>query len=61
MADEDLLREQNELLKALVCLTLEEQISSTEEKAAFLDQFDFTHGEIGEILDRDRSTISGYL
>lgn len=61
MAEEDLLQEQNELLKALVCLMLEERVSSTEEKAQFLNQFDFTHSEIGEILDRDRTTISGYL
>lgn len=61
MPEEDQLREQNELLRVLVRLLLDERIDSTEEKAQFLSSFDFTHAEIGEMLDRNRSTISGYV
>lgn len=61
MSEDELLEEQNELLRALVRLMLDEQLESTDEKAQFLEQFDFTHEEIGQLLDRDRSTISKKL
>lgn len=61
MNDDDLLAEQNELLRALVRLMIDERLEPTEEKAKFLAQFDFTHQQIADILDRDRTTISGHL
>lgn len=61
MPDEDLLAEQNELLRALLRLFIDQELESTSEKAQFLAQFDFTQEQIGEILDRDRTTISGHI
>lgn len=61
MPSDDLLEEQNELLRALVRLLIDERLESTEEKAQFLTQFDFTHAEIADILNRNRSTVSGYI
>lgn len=62
MADiEDLLRQQNELLKVLVRMQSESSFESPEESANVLDDFEFTHSEIGQILGKDRSTISKYL
>lgn len=59
--DEDKTTFQNELLKVLVFCELEEKYESTEERAKCLSNFDFTHAEIGEILSKDRTTISKAL
>lgn len=61
MPNEDLLEEQNELLRALLRLFVDQELESTSEKAQFLAQFDFTHEQIGKILDRDRTTISKHM
>lgn len=61
MSTDELLKEQNELFRVLIRLFLDQELSSTEDKAKFLNQFNFTHKEIGEILDRKRNTITGYL
>lgn len=61
MSDEELLNQQNELLRTLIRLMIDERIDTTKEKAQFLSQFDFTHQEIADMLSRDRSTISGYI
>lgn len=61
MSTEEFLEEQNELLRALVRLLIDERVESTEEKAQFLAQFDFTHAEIAGILNRNRSTVSRHI
>lgn len=61
MSQNDLIEKQNELIRVQVRLLLDERLDSTEEKTQFLSDFDFTHAEIGEILNRDRTTISGYV
>lgn len=61
MAEEELLEEQNELLRVLIRLLLDERLDSTGEKAEFLSQFDFTHEKIGHLLNRSRNTISTHL
>lgn len=61
MSNNDAIKEQNELLRALVRLFIDERLDSTSEKAQFLSEFDFTHDEIGDILNRDRTTISRHV
>lgn len=61
MSDEEYLKKQNELLKVLVRLLLDERLESTEEKAKLLAEYDFTQEEVGNILNRDRTTISKHL
>lgn len=61
MTNEELLQTQNELFRVLVRLLIDERLDSTKEKAEFLAQFDFTHDEIGLILNRSRNTISTHL
>lgn len=61
MTKDVLLSEQNTLLRALLRLVIDERMEESGEKARFLAQFDFTHRQIAEILNRNRSTITRHI
>lgn len=61
MSEDELLKEKNELLRVMIRLLLDERLDSTGEKAEFLSQFDFTHEEMGHLLNRSRNTVSTHL
>lgn len=61
MANDDQAEEQTELMKALVGLMLDANYENTKEKVQHLANYDFTYEQIGDIVNKSKSTISGHL
>lgn len=61
MSNADHAEEQTELLRALVGLMLDANYENTKDKVQHLAKYDFTYEEIGNIVNKSKSTISGHL
>jgi DNA-binding NarL/FixJ family response regulator len=63
VTDKDRIEEQNQLLKLIAKLLIEEKFeaSSESEKAQFLSNYGLTNREIADILGKSESTISRQL
>lgn len=61
MANDDYQEEQTELLRALVGLMLDANYESTKEKVHHLANYDFTYEQIGDVVNKNKSTVSRHL
>lgn len=58
---EEDIEEQNKLLRTLVNLMMDQNLDEEDAKAQLLHDQGFTHEEIADIMNKGRSTITGYL
>lgn len=61
MTTNELLKEQNRLLRALVKMMLQQNMDDDVEKAKMLSEMGFKHQEIGNLIGKSRSTVTKYL